>query len=74
MSQSRETVLTVRGMSCASCVRHVDQALKQLDGVADVEVHLREGKVHVWHDAARAPAAALLEAVTAAGYEASARG
>ena len=74
MSQVQETVLTVTGMSCASCVRHVDHALKQLGGVAQVEVHLREGKVHVWHDALRAPVASLVTALSDAGYDAAAQG
>jgi copper chaperone CopZ len=62
-----ETLLDVEGMSCGSCVRHVNQALTRVDGVQGVEVRLREGKVLVKHGPAVAPDA-LVEALQHAGY------
>lgn len=73
MSGNRESVLEVGGMSCGSCVRHVDHALRALDGVEMVEVQLQHGIVRVLHDAASVTAAALIEAVEGAGYTARAR-
>lgn len=70
MSENRLTNLVVGGMSCHSCVRHVDHALRDLEGVSAVDVRLREGRVHVEHDPQQAPVAALIEALTAAGYSA----
>lgn len=67
----KETVLNVQGMSCASCVRHVDVALKEVDGVSKVDVRLSEGKVLVRHDPAT-PLSSLLEALAEAGYDAAA--
>lgn len=64
-----ETLIDVAGMSCPSCIRNIDGALKQLDGVANVDVRLREGRVAVRHDAAVA-AATLTEAIRKAGYDA----
>jgi copper chaperone len=64
------TELNVEGMSCASCVRHVDEALRQLDGVRRVEVRLREGKVFVQHEATLA-ASDFVVALREAGYESS---
>lgn len=64
-----ETQLNVKGMSCASCIRHVSQALNDIDGVAQVDVRLREGRVLVQH-AAELDTATLCSAVEAAGYEA----
>ena len=61
--------LTVEGMTCASCVRRVEQALEAVDGVAAVEVNLANGSARVHLDTNRASAAALAEAVRAAGYE-----
>lgn len=66
-----ETLLHVTGMSCSSCVRHVNQALGQLPGVAKVEVELEAGKVLVQHDPAKAPVERLMEALSDAGYGAS---
>ena len=69
MSHQRETLLNVGGMTCMSCVRHVDTALRDLEGVSAVEVRFREGKVLVKHDAASAPIEAMVEALRDAGYE-----
>lgn len=65
----QETVLDVMGMSCPSCVRHVNAALADLDGVVKVDVRLRDGQVHVRHDPELAPVSALIEALREAGYE-----
>jgi copper chaperone len=70
MSTPNETILAVKGMSCPSCVRHIDEALKELDGVSGVEVKLREGKVLVRHDS-NSPVASLVNALKEAGYESS---
>ncbi|WP_437633719.1 heavy-metal-associated domain-containing protein [Sorangium sp. So ce854] len=69
----KETILQVDGMSCPSCVRHIDSALRALDGVASVEVRLREGAVVVRHDPASAPVDAVVEAVRGAGYDVRSR-
>jgi copper chaperone len=65
----KETTLQVGGMSCPSCIRHIDSALRRLGGVDEIDVRLREGIVVVQHDPARAPVAALVEAVRGAGYD-----
>ncbi|MGK3988219.1 heavy-metal-associated domain-containing protein [Sorangium sp. So ce136] len=69
----KETILRVDGMSCPSCIRHIDSALRELDGVGKVDVRLREGTVAVQHDPASAPVDALVEAVRGAGYDVRAR-
>ncbi len=65
----RETVLNVR-MSCGSCAARIERALRAVDGVAEVQVHLGEKQAVVRHDAS-APTAALLDALRQAGYDAS---
>lgn len=72
MSKGHTTTLSVSGMNCHSCIRHVDSALKELEGVSKVDVRLREGKVVVEHDEADTPVSALISAITDAGYEAHA--
>jgi len=69
MSNPRETVLAVEGMTCPSCVRHVGEALKDVAGVEKVELDLRNGIAVVLHDATEAPIDRLIEAVREAGYE-----
>jgi copper chaperone CopZ len=71
MSTTRETLLQVDGMSCSSCVRHIDRALRSVDGVRGIEVRLKDRRVVVTHDGS-APVDELVEAVREAGYEARA--
>ena len=66
----KETELLVEGMSCGSCVNHVDRALRSLSGVSKVEVRLREGKALVEHDPNAIDASALIASIQAAGYTA----
>lgn len=68
MSEQRETVLKVEGMTCGGCVRHVDHALRALDGVEVVEVRLDDGQVRVRHNATSS-VDAMIEALRDAGYE-----
>ena len=42
--------LQVQGMSCGSCVKHVTEALRPVDGVTDVTVDLQTGRVKVSGD------------------------
>ena len=67
-----ETLLDVKGMSCGSCVRHIDGALKRLGGVEQVEVRLREGLVRIRHSAG-IQTGALIGAIEDAGDEARTR-
>ena len=64
-------VLDVKGMTCAHCVSRVDKALRAVDGVSSVAVSLQGHQAEVEFDAP-ATSAALMEAVSEAGYEASA--
>jgi copper chaperone len=66
---SKDTLLDVQGMSCPSCISHVNAALTDLDGVTKVEVRLRNGKVLIEHDPMVAPVESLIEALGEAGYE-----
>ncbi len=68
MSEKRETVLAVEGMTCASCVRHVGEALREVEGVEDVEVRLRDGKALVRHGA-ESSLEQMIEALREAGYD-----
>ena len=35
-----EKVLNIEGMVCGMCVKHVDKALRDIQGIKDVAVHL----------------------------------
>ncbi len=61
-------VLSVEGMTCASCVRRVEGALKKLDGVADAAVNLASEKARIDYDAARVSLTEMQKAVKDSGY------
>jgi copper chaperone len=66
----RTTTLSIAGMSCGACVRHVTRALDGMTGVVHAQVDLRTNEAIVEHIPAYVQAAALIAAVGDAGYEA----
>lgn len=69
---SREVDLMIEGMTCASCVSHVEKALKSVEGVADVSVNLATERAHVKLGNQSVDIEALIAAVKHAGYTATA--
>ncbi len=70
-SPAATTELSVRGMNCQNCVRHVTEAIQGVAGVASAVVQLDDGRATVrWRPSAGAGAEAVIAAVKAAGYEA----
>ncbi|MBI2388710.1 MAG: cadmium-translocating P-type ATPase [Deltaproteobacteria bacterium] len=69
-AQPVQTVaLPVRGMTCASCVGHVERELRDTPGVLDVAVNLATERATVKFDPAVADVVKLAAAVVEAGYE-----
>jgi Cu+-exporting ATPase len=66
MQLAQRMVLPVQGMTCASCVAHVEKALAQVAGVRKVAVNLATESAAV--EGAGLDAALLLSAVGGAGY------
>ncbi len=64
------TELAVGGMTCASCVSHVEKALASVPGVVAATVNLATERASVRHLGGAASFADLAAAVRAAGYEA----
>ncbi len=64
------TQLKVTGMNCGACVNHVTNALQGVVGVKVATVDLAAGSATVQHNA-NTNAAALVEAVAEAGYQAN---
>jgi len=63
--------LPVGGMTCAACTASVERALSALPGVDGASANLVTRSATVSFDAARLDAAALVQAVRAAGYDAA---
>ncbi|HET9886330.1 MAG TPA: HAD-IC family P-type ATPase, partial [bacterium] len=65
--------LNVRGMSCASCVAAVENALEKTPGVKEASVDLIGQRADVRVESGRAAPERLVAAVRSAGYEAELR-
>jgi len=68
-----ELTLDVRGMTCASCVDHVEGALKELRGVQDAVVNLGLNTARVTYIPGVVSASSMKRAVREVGYEAQER-
>jgi len=65
-----ETItLSITGMTCGNCVKHVEKALKGVAGVTGVEVDLTTGAARVMGDFSKGTAA-LLDVLNEEGYPA----
>lgn len=72
---STETqVINIDGMTCGGCVKSVDSALTQLDGVQSVEVDLEGNKASVTYDSSAVAVDAIVEAIEEAGFDAAVAG
>ncbi len=63
--------LNIGGMTCGGCVKSVTKVLEALDGVEKAEVSLENANAVITYDADKIQAAALIEAVEDAGFDAS---
>ncbi|HUH67364.1 MAG TPA: heavy metal translocating P-type ATPase [Syntrophales bacterium] len=67
-TDSKLTV-SVGGMTCAACVRRVEEALKSVEGVTDVGVNLATGRATITHGETWAGVDSVREVITDQGYD-----
>jgi len=60
---------TVTGMTCEMCVRHVREALEDLDGVDRAKIDLARKEAVITYDASKVGLDEMAKAVKDAGYE-----
>ena len=65
----KKVTVSVGGMTCAACVRRVENAVKEVEGVIDVNVNLATARATVTHGDRWAGLDALAGAITEQGYE-----
>ncbi|MFH0823274.1 MAG: heavy metal translocating P-type ATPase, partial [Pseudomonadota bacterium] len=68
-TKSRKTVISVGGMSCAACVRRVENTLKSVAGVEEASVNLATSKAMVSYDPSVTALPELKNALDEAGYQ-----
>lgn len=67
---TQTTILQITGMSCGSCVGHVDTTLRLVPGVSAVRVDQRARTAQITHEA-ETTIEELIAATVNAGYHAS---
>ena len=65
------TRITVKGMTCQSCVKTIESCVSKLSGVQDVKVSLEDGEAVIKYNPTLADPGMLREAIDDAGFEAS---
>ena len=65
----QKTIISVGGMTCAACVRRVENAVKELNGVLDASVNLANGHATIIHSAQWDGPVALEKVINEQGYE-----
>jgi Cu+-exporting ATPase len=63
-----KSTISVAGMTCASCVRNVENALKSVEGVHDAKVNFASEKAYVEYDPSKTTKKKLGSAIFGAGY------
>jgi Cd2+/Zn2+-exporting ATPase len=61
----------VTGMDCADCALHVEEAVKKIDGVADVKINLMSGNLQVCVPQQNFDESNIINAIRRAGYDVS---
>ena len=68
--KTAKTVISIEGMMCNNCKRHVEEALKAVKGVKKVDVSIENKCAEIEYAEGKTSPEALAAAVTAAGYAA----
>src|SRR6187551_1323162 len=66
--ETTEATLDVSGMTCASCVSHVEKAARRVGGVESCDVNLAMGRARVRFNSGKTSPDVIAQAVTDAGY------
>jgi len=69
LNQPREVTLKVAGMNCQHCQKAVEDVLKNLEGVKDVQVDLEQGTVRVKYNPIEVGLTEFKDTIQDAGYE-----
>jgi len=66
---TQRTTITIRGMTCASCVQTIEKVLRETKGVVEASVNFASEKVVVEYDPSQVDRRRLEKAISDAGYE-----
>lgn len=64
----KKIVLNLEPLTCPSCIKKIEGALKKLDGVEEAKVLFNSGKVHAQFDEEKIEAEQIAKTVSSLGY------
>ncbi|MFW2176885.1 MULTISPECIES: heavy-metal-associated domain-containing protein [unclassified Moraxella] len=64
-----QTIINIDGMTCGGCVKSVQTALSQLDGVQNVSVSLEQKNATIDYDDSKIDMDKLTQAIEDAGFD-----
>src|SRR2546426_936588 len=70
VTDNSRAVLTLEGMTCASCATRIEKGLKKVPGVKDASVNFASEQATVTYDAAQTNLEQMVQKVDAVGYKA----
>lgn len=68
-SDQGKMIVSVGGMTCAACVRRVENAIREIHGVTEASVNLATGRATVSHEATWGGIQEIQKVITDQGYE-----
>ena len=67
--QNKEVIIPIGGMTCASCVKAVERAVKKIDGVENIQVNLATEKASISYEAEKVKLYEIKGAIEKAGFK-----
>lgn len=65
---SKEIIIPIQGMTCSSCVMHIEKAVNVLEGVQSIQVNIATEKADVIYDSLQVNISDIKQAIMDAGY------
>ncbi len=66
--KDKEVIIPIQGMTCSSCVMHIEKAVGAIDGVKSVKVNIATEKADISYNPEKTRISDIKQAITNAGY------
>ena len=67
--ENKEVIIPIGGMTCASCVKAVERAVKKIDGVKNIQVNLATEKASISYESGKVKLYEIKGAIEKAGFK-----
>jgi Cu+-exporting ATPase len=67
--ESKEVIIPIGGMTCASCAKAVERTIKKLDGIEDISVNMATEKASIKYNPKTVRLSEIKSAIEKAGYK-----